>query len=115
MSAKETRRVVRKAVTDETFRKLLFRNPGQALSGFDLTKEERKALQGLPAEPLEAFAEGVDERISFSVLSFTAAAFGREGGRGGSVTTVDYLPEWLNRLVEALDINGIRPTSQSVN
>jgi hypothetical protein len=42
----------------------LFADPGAALSGHDLTEEERESLCGLQEEALDAFAAEVEERIS---------------------------------------------------
>ena len=54
--------VIRKAVSDEAFRALLLNNPTEALSGFDLTDDERTRLSQLD---VAAFAGGnLEDRIS---------------------------------------------------
>ena len=54
--------ILRKAVTDEAFRALLLHNPTEALSGFDLTDDERSQLSTLnPA----SFEDGtLEDRVS---------------------------------------------------
>ncbi len=69
MSASEARKVVGKAVRDETFRSQLFSDPDAALAGYDLTAEEKSALRGIPAETLDDFANNLDDRISMSLIN----------------------------------------------
>src|SRR3970040_449099 len=91
MSQEECRKVVSKAVLDEEFRKDLFNAPEKALEGFDLTTDEVQALRSLPAETIDDFANNLEERISMSLVAFSAEAFGsyvRGGdamGMGGEV------------------------------
>jgi hypothetical protein len=54
--------IIRKAVDDVEFRELLLSNPEQALSGYELTAEDREKLTNLGEDFFEA--EGLDERIS---------------------------------------------------
>jgi hypothetical protein len=56
--------VIGRAVTDAAFRKALFADPAQALAGYDLSADERAALQALDAEQVAAFAGALDQRIS---------------------------------------------------
>ena len=51
-----------RAASDEDFARQLRDNPEQALAGYDLTAEERRALQAGDAAGLQAL--GVDERRS---------------------------------------------------
>ena len=54
--------IIRKAVDDAGFRAQLLSNPEQALSGYQLTDDERESLSNLGEEIFEA--GGLDERIS---------------------------------------------------
>ena len=76
MSMQDTRKVVSRAVMDEGFRRTLFSDPDSALAGYDLTAEEVQALRAIPAETIDDFANHLEERISMSVISFGAEAFG---------------------------------------
>ena len=67
MSQKVVEEVIGKAVVDAEFRSQLFSNPEAALSGYDLTEEERASLSALEADVFEAFAAEVEERISKGV------------------------------------------------
>lgn len=57
-----TEEIIRKAIDDQEFRSNLLSNPESALSGYDLTDEERETLSNLE----EGFfdAEGLEDRIS---------------------------------------------------
>ncbi|MFQ5401406.1 MAG: Os1348 family NHLP clan protein [Anaerolineae bacterium] len=52
MSEQAVKEVIQRAVTDETFRALLFSDPAKALEGYDLTNEERATLEDLDEEKL---------------------------------------------------------------
>src|SRR3990170_383217 len=80
MSAQELRKVVSRAVLDEGFRRTLYSNPDQILQGYDLTEDEIGALRAMPAETIDDFASNLEERISMSLLSFSAELFGGEIG-----------------------------------
>lgn len=54
--------VMSKAVSDESFRKLLLTDPAKALEGFAVTPEERQMLEGLTEESLDDFAGGLGNR-----------------------------------------------------
>jgi len=45
--------VLQRAADDAAFRELLFKNPEEALKGYDLTAEEKKTLSGLTPETFE--------------------------------------------------------------
>lgn len=68
MTTEEVHKVIRRAVTDEAFRNLLFNSPDQALSEFDLTTEEIGALRALDRESLGVGAGELEARISKSLL-----------------------------------------------
>jgi len=84
MSAKDARKVVSKAVMDETFRNLLFSNPDKALAGYDLTEDEVNALRAIPAETIDDFANNLEERISMSLVTGAFEAFGSAAAAGGA-------------------------------
>jgi hypothetical protein len=44
MAAQTLQHVIRKAVADEGFRHVLLNKPDEALSGYDLTEDERRNL-----------------------------------------------------------------------
>jgi hypothetical protein len=69
VSAKHFQLLVVKALWDESFRKLLFSRPEEAMKDFDLTKEERAELQRLERERFDDLV--VDYR-----LRLTKAALG---------------------------------------
>ncbi|RMG96622.1 MAG: hypothetical protein D6706_10000 [Chloroflexi bacterium] len=54
--------IIQRAVSDETFRELLFSNPDKALSEYELTNEEKALLKGLNAENFDEFAGNLDDR-----------------------------------------------------
>ena len=64
MSAENLEKVVARAVEDEKFRELLFKNADQALQGIELTDEELALLRNLVAENFDAAARELEERIS---------------------------------------------------
>jgi hypothetical protein len=64
MSQQAVEQIVGRLVTDEKFRKLFFSNPEEALKGYDLTPEERKALLKIKAEDVEGFSGKLDKRIT---------------------------------------------------
>ena len=53
MSHKDVEQIISRAVVDEQFRELLFTSPNEALTGHDLTADERQALQGLSREKFD--------------------------------------------------------------
>ena len=62
MSKATIGQVIQRAVSDAAFRRQLQRDPGKALAGFDLTKEERAAITS--GDPVRLTALGVDQRMS---------------------------------------------------
>jgi len=64
MSQQAVEQIVGRLVTDEKFRKLFFSNPEEALKGYDLTPDERKALLKIKAEDVEGFSGKLDKRIT---------------------------------------------------
>jgi len=70
--------LVKKAMSDETFRKQIKDNPDTALAGYDLTPEEKAAIKSGNAAKLREF--GVDERITKSVWAIPGEGEG-QGGR----------------------------------
>jgi hypothetical protein len=71
--------VIGRAVMDAAFRQALFTDPAQALAGYDLSVDERAALQALNAEQVAAFAGSLDERISKSMYGIFSEPQGRLG------------------------------------
>ena len=78
MSKAGVEALVKKAMSDETFRKQIKDNPDVALAGYDLTPDEKAAIKSGNTAKLREL--GVDERITKSVWQ----DFGGEGqcGRG---------------------------------
>jgi hypothetical protein len=64
MSQEAVSQIIGRAVTDNEFRQLLFSNPEQALQGYDLTEDEKEALEDLKQEDLEDFSTKLDSRIT---------------------------------------------------
>lgn len=64
MSQDAVSQIIGRAVTDTEFRQLLFSDPEQALQGYDLTDDEKEALEDLKQEDLEDFSTKLDSRIT---------------------------------------------------
>ncbi|MBI4670319.1 MAG: Franean1_4349 family RiPP [Chloroflexi bacterium] len=64
MSAETVTTIIRRAVAEQEFRAALFADPATALSGYELTEEERAALTGLTAENFDALAGDLEARVS---------------------------------------------------
>ena len=79
MSKAGVEALVKKAMSDETFRKQIKDNPDVALAGYDLSPEEKAAIKSGNAAKLREF--GVDERITKSVWQDFGGGEG-QGGRG---------------------------------
>lgn len=62
MSKTAVNQVIQRAISDAAFRRQLQREPGKALTGFDLTKDERSAITS--GDPSRLTALGVDQRMS---------------------------------------------------
>ncbi len=64
MSAENLQRIVEKAVSDPSFRDLLFSNPAKAVEGFELSEQELLIIKSLAREKFDAGATELEERIS---------------------------------------------------
>ena len=64
MSAENLEKIIARAVEDEKFRELLFKNPEAAVAGFDLSEAEIAILKSLAAENFDAAARDLEQRIS---------------------------------------------------
>ena len=62
MSEAAVKQVIDRAVGDVKFRNQLFRDPGSALQGYDLTDEERNLLNDLDEDNFDEFAGGLGDR-----------------------------------------------------
>src|SRR5579859_5375939 len=62
MSTGAVNQIVQRAISDAAFRRQLQRDPQSALTGFDLTKDERAAIAS--GDPSRLTALGVDQRMS---------------------------------------------------
>ncbi|TAK29718.1 MAG: hypothetical protein EPO21_20750 [Chloroflexota bacterium] len=56
--------IIHKASTEPGFRQLLLENPTQAISGYDLTEEEKAALSIIKASLSEGTREGARRETS---------------------------------------------------
>lgn len=79
MSKAGVEALVKKAMSDESFRKQIKDNPDVALAGYDLSPEEKAAIKSGNAAKLREL--GVDERITKSVWQDFGGGEG-QGGRG---------------------------------
>jgi hypothetical protein len=68
MSQETVTKVILKAMSEEEFREQLFTDPGAALTGYDLTEEERQALNSLERESFDVMASDIEQRISKSFI-----------------------------------------------
>ena len=64
MSDFGVKEIIERAIEDEKFRKLLFSDPEAALSGYDLTDQERKLLSNLDEDNFDEFAGGLGDRTT---------------------------------------------------
>jgi len=67
MSKEVVMEIIERANKDKKFRQELFKNPTNALKGYDLTDEERAALEGLDEENFDDFAGGLGDRTTKGV------------------------------------------------
>jgi hypothetical protein len=68
MSIESVQNIIGRAASDATFRALLFRDPGQALAGYDLTDAEIVTLRNLTPEAFTSGIADLEARISRSVV-----------------------------------------------
>lgn len=64
MSAEMIEIIIGRAVTDLEFRDVLFRNPDEALAGYDLTDDEIAAFKTYDIGLFESISGELEERIS---------------------------------------------------
>jgi hypothetical protein len=64
MAAHDVQVVIRKAVADEDFRKLLLNKPTEALADYNLTDDERRNLSNLTPTLFEGGANDLGDRLS---------------------------------------------------
>ena len=64
MSDLVVKEIIERAMGDKKFRKQLFKHPGKALEGYDLTQEERDLLAGLDEDNFDDFAGGLGSRVT---------------------------------------------------
>ena len=64
MSIESVQTILGRAVTEPEYRDLLFSDPQAALEGYELSEEEKAALEGLEREKFDAVASELEERIS---------------------------------------------------
>jgi hypothetical protein len=88
MSKEALQALIGRAVLDSEYRKALLANPAEALAGYELTDEERAALNALDAETLDSLAGTLDERLSksFGFTSVFGAAGTGAAGTGAAGT-----------------------------
>lgn len=67
MSDHSVKQIISRAVLDAEFRQLLLSEPDQALSGYDLTEEEKSIFQNLSPEEFEGLSSNLESRISRAV------------------------------------------------
>ena len=64
MSESSLKQIITRAVVDAEFRALLLSNPTSALTGYELTDEEKAIFHNLTSEGFEALAGTLEERVS---------------------------------------------------
>ena len=64
MSAETVQIIIGRAVTDVEFRELLFNDPDEATSGYELTEEEQKSLKNITRDSFEKVQSELEERLS---------------------------------------------------
>jgi hypothetical protein len=64
MSQPSVEQIMGRMLLDREFRKLMASNQEQALSGYDLTEEERAGLKSLDFNDFHQTVLGLDERVS---------------------------------------------------
>jgi hypothetical protein len=95
MSHKDVEQIISRAVVDEQFRELLFTSPNEALSGHDLTADERQALEGLSREKFDN-ALGDLEMLSVTGGATTGATASTPIGTRFDWSRIGYAPSNTN-------------------
>ena len=100
MSNGAVQQVIQRAIGDAAFRRQLQSDPGKALSGMDLTKDERAAVTS--GDPARLTALGVDQRMSkafgLSGVEASKAMAIDDAGGGGTATAIDEIPGLSGKL-----------------
>ena len=89
--------VIQRAISDAAFRNTLRTDPGAALSGFDLTPDERAAIKSGDATKLASF--GVDQRMSKAFAMGEAASGVSKVGLGNDLSVGATIPDGGEPLV----------------
>ncbi|MFA5802457.1 MAG: Os1348 family NHLP clan protein [Thermoleophilia bacterium] len=63
MAKKGVVAVVGRAVVDQQYRERFYRNPSEAMAGYDLSGEEKQALAGIDRREMDKFADSVNFRL----------------------------------------------------
>ena len=100
MSNGAVKQVIQRAIGDAAFRRQLQSDPGKALAGMDLTKDERAAVTS--GDPARLTALGVDQRMSkafgLSGVEASKAMAIDDAGGGGTATAIDEIPGLSGKL-----------------
>jgi len=100
MSNGAVQQVIQRAIGDAAFRRQLQSDPGKALAGMDLTKDERAAVTS--GDPARLTALGVDQRMSkafgLSGVEASKAMAIDDAGGGGTATAIDEIPGLSGKL-----------------
>ena len=64
MSIDEVKKIITLMLEDEVFENEVFKNPDKALSGFNLSDEEKTRFSTLDKEKLKQIAMNLDKRVS---------------------------------------------------
>ena len=96
MSHKDVEQIISRAVIDQQFRELLFTSPNEALSGHDLTADERKALQGLSREKFDNALGDLELRFVTGGVSTTGGASTTPIGTRFDWSRIGYVPSNTN-------------------
>ncbi|MBN1890402.1 MAG: Franean1_4349 family RiPP [Thermoflexales bacterium] len=70
MTKSSVEQIIGRMITDEAFRKAFFKDPAQALEGYELSEEELAALLATKVEDVEGFSRKLDERITKGKILF---------------------------------------------
>ena len=70
MAKKGVVAVVGRAVVDRRYRERFYKNPREAMAGYELTGEEQQALAGIDKRELEKLADSVNYRLRSWYISW---------------------------------------------